>query len=142
MEVASPGQGVNGHSPQTATSTIDPDVVVRHLVDLLELTLGASTGDLEAKGCLLSDAKRHDTVQRCTRFASESQVVLYVQKDLPSLGGPSGMLNGHESSGIITLSLLVCNPAETLSRSHALLYLFPIHGDFFRAHYRFVRCPH
>ena len=81
MEVVSPG--ANGHNPSSILSTaIDPSIVVRHLVDLLEITLGASTEDLESHGSLLSASKRHDTVQRCTRFASEPQVALYVLKDM------------------------------------------------------------
>ena len=99
MEVASPGQGVNGHPPPTAASTIDPDLVVRHLVDLLEITLGASTDDLEGDGSLLSQAKRQDTVQRCTRFASESQVALYVQKDITNIEVPNGLTNGNAQKG-------------------------------------------
>lgn len=81
MEVVSPG--ANGHSPASILSTaIDPSIIVQHLVDLLEITLGASTEDLEGHGSLLSESKRHDTVQRCTRFASEPQVALYVLKDI------------------------------------------------------------
>ena len=81
MEVVSPG--ANGHNPSPILSTaIDPSIVVRHLIDLLEITLGASTEDLESHGSLLSASKRHDTVQRCTRFASEPQVALYVLKDI------------------------------------------------------------
>ena len=81
MEVVS--LGANGHTPSSSSSTnIDPNVVVRHLVELLETTLGASTEDLESPGSLLSGSKRHDTVQRCTRFASEPQNVLYVLKDI------------------------------------------------------------
>ncbi|KAL9102708.1 MAG: hypothetical protein Q9163_002170 [Psora crenata] len=99
MEVAFSGQGVNGHAPSPATSSpIDPDLVIRHLIDLLEITLGASTEDLEGKGSLLSDAKRKDTVQRCTRFASESQVALYVQKDIAPSDIPNGLPNGHALS--------------------------------------------
>ncbi len=81
MEVVSPG--ANGHAPSSspATTTVDPKLVIRHLVDLLEVTLGASSEDLESPGSLLSASKRHDTVQRCARFASESQVAIYVQKD-------------------------------------------------------------
>ena len=101
MEVASPGgQGVNGNTLITGvTPTIDPDSVVQHLVDLLEITLGASSADLEAKGSLLSETKRQDTVQRCTRFASEAQVALYVQKDVVSADIPNGTPNGHGSPG-------------------------------------------
>ena len=81
MEVVSPG--ANGHTPSSISSaTIDPDLVVRHLVDLLEITLGASAEDLESSGSLLSESKRHDTVQRCTRFVSEPQNALYVLKDV------------------------------------------------------------
>lgn len=104
MEVASPGQGANGHTlSSTAASIIDPNVVVQHLVDLLEITLGASTEDLEATGSLLSDSKKLDTVQRCTRFASESQVALYVQKDIEkgsvAIDTKQQNLNGHGSTG-------------------------------------------
>lgn len=75
--------GANGHTPSSVSSTtIDPNLVVRHLVDLLEITLGASAEDLESPGSLLSGSKRHDTVQRCTRFASEPQNALYVLKDV------------------------------------------------------------
>ena len=82
MEVVSPG--ANGHTPSSIpSSTIDPSLIVRHLVDLLEIVLGASAEDLESHGSLLSELKRHDTLQRCTRFASEPQVaVLYVLKDV------------------------------------------------------------
>ena len=79
MEVVFPG--VNGHAPSSVTAgAIDPNVVVQHLTDLLEVTLGASREELERQGSLLSIGKRNDTVQRCTRYASEPQVALYVQK--------------------------------------------------------------
>ena len=95
MEVASPG--VNGHALSSSAPTpIDSDLVLRHLVDLLEVTLGASTEDLERPASLLCESKRQDTIQRCTRFASESQVALYVQQDaIPS--NPQD--HDHELSG-------------------------------------------
>lgn len=100
MEVVSLGQGANGHPPSSsAPAIIDPELVVRYLVDLLEITLGALTEDLENKGSILSESKKSDTVQRCTRFASESQVALYVQKDVLSPDVPHGRANGHVSSG-------------------------------------------
>ena len=106
MEVSSPGQGVNGHPPPSATSlTIDPDVVIRHLVDLLEITLGASSDDLEAEGCLLSDDRRQDTVQRCTRFACEPQVALYVQKEILSIDVKKELANGRNSTGKTSFSM-------------------------------------
>ena len=93
MEVVSPG--ANGQVPSTTLmASIDPAMVVGHLIDVLEVTLGASSEDLESPGSLLSKAKRSDTVQRCTRFASESQVVLYIQKELR----PTEMTNGSNGS--------------------------------------------
>ena len=100
MEVVSPGSGANGQPPSSPTpAAIDPDLIVRHLVDLLEVTLGASTEDLEGKGSLLSEAKRKDTVQRCTRFASETQVALYIQKFIGVTEIPNGTTHDHVSSG-------------------------------------------
>ncbi len=75
-------QGANGIPPTNSYTSINPTLVVEHLVSLLEVTLGASRQDLERPGSLLSTSKHPDTVQRCTRFASESQVALYVQKDI------------------------------------------------------------
>lgn len=63
-------------------TTIDPVLVVEHLAAVLEITLGATRRELESIGSLLSKARYFDTVQRCTRFATESQVALYVQKDV------------------------------------------------------------
>ncbi len=99
MEVVSLGQGANGHAPSSAAAIIDPELVVGHLVDLLEITLGARAEELKGKGSLLSEAKRNDTVQRCTRFASESQVALYVQKTVATAELPKGTANGHSVSG-------------------------------------------
>lgn len=80
MELVTPG--ANGHllSP-VAPATISPDAVLHHLTDLLEITLGASSEDLKSHDSLFSPSRKHDTLQRCARFASESQVALYVQKD-------------------------------------------------------------
>lgn len=81
MEVVTPG--ANGHpTASIASATISPDAVVQHLTDLLEVTLGASPEDLEGPDSLFSTARKQDTLQRCTRFASEPQVALYVQKDI------------------------------------------------------------
>ncbi|KAL8738025.1 MAG: hypothetical protein Q9181_001132 [Wetmoreana brouardii] len=81
MEVATPG--ANGHPPTPATPpAINAEAVVQHLTDLLEVTLGASPGDLEVSDSLFSPSRKEDTLQRCTRFASESQVALYVQKNI------------------------------------------------------------
>lgn len=102
MEVASPG--ANGHAPSSIPSTtIDPNLVVQHLVDHLEVTLGASAEDLESSGSMLCVSKRQDTMQRCTRFASESQNALYVLKDVvsPDLSSATHGVSGIDSTIII-----------------------------------------
>lgn len=78
-QAAGPGpNGVNG----TPFATIDPVRVVEHLALLLEVALGATREELEAPGSLLSKGRHADTLQRCVRFAGDSMVSLYIQKDL------------------------------------------------------------
>lgn len=90
MEVVSPG--ANGGAPlSNPFPSIDPNLVVHHLTDLLQITLGASKRDLEGPGSLLSKSRYADTLQRCARFASESQVALYVQKDVLTASEPNGV---------------------------------------------------
>ena len=84
MEVANPGAN-GGPLPSPAslpTNPIDAHAIVDHLADLLSITLGASSEDLESHGSLLSKAKKAETIARCQRFASDTQTVLYVLKDL------------------------------------------------------------
>ncbi|ERT02584.1 dynein heavy chain, cytoplasmic [Sporothrix schenckii ATCC 58251] len=65
------------------SSYVDPARVVDHIAAVLEAALGATREELEAPGSLLSKSRYADTVQRCSRFAHEPQVVsLYIQKDL------------------------------------------------------------
>ena len=104
MEIASPG-AANGEPPPVSSqlsTAIDAGVVVEHLADLLEITLGASSQDLESHGSLLSEAKRAETVQRCQRFATEAQTVLYVQKELVAADKANGA-NGHTGKLILQL---------------------------------------
>ncbi len=93
-------------SPNGVTSnsfpTINPLLVVEHLVAVLEITLGATRRELENIGSLLSKARYSDTVQRCTRFATESQVALYVRKDIVS-EAQDGADGNTEASGIAFL---------------------------------------
>lgn len=98
MEVVSPG--ANGVPSTNSFTSIDPNLVVQHLSHVLQVTLGASTVDLEAPGSLLSKSRRSDTIQRCTRFASESQVALYVQKDAVSADQANGTNGIKGSSGM------------------------------------------
>jgi dynein heavy chain 1, cytosolic len=81
MEVLSPIPPNGLSSPDPSPST-DPLVVLEHLSEVLQITLGAARRELEAVGCLLSKAKETDSINRCARFASESQVALYAQKTI------------------------------------------------------------
>ncbi|KAL2166549.1 hypothetical protein VTG60DRAFT_2516 [Thermothelomyces hinnuleus] len=82
--VTSPPATSPGGNSVAATpfAAVDPVRVVGHLAALLEAALGATRKELEAPGSLLSKARYADTLQRCTRFAVDTQVALYVQKDL------------------------------------------------------------
>lgn len=73
--------------------TIDPTLIVEHLVAVLEIALGATRRELENVGSLLSKARYSDTVLRCTRFATESQLALYVQKDVALVDGLDGVVD-------------------------------------------------
>lgn len=73
--------GTNGVA-STPFAAVDPVRVVDHLTVLLQAALGAIRTELEAPGSLLSTARYPDTLQRCTRFALDAQVSLYIQKDL------------------------------------------------------------
>lgn len=78
--LASQSPGANGDGPP-AFIAIDPSLVVDYLVSIITITLGATRADLESPGSLLSKANYTDTLQRCTRFASDVQVALYIQKE-------------------------------------------------------------
>ncbi len=75
------GPAANGVS-SSPFSPIDPARVLDYLAVVLEAALGASRLELEAPGSLLSKARLSDTLQRCTRFANDAQVALYIQKDI------------------------------------------------------------
>jgi dynein heavy chain 1 len=82
MEVTAPTSPATNGLAAAAFPTIDPNLVVEYLASVLQSTLGASRKELENIGSLLSKSRYSDTVQRCTRFATESQAALYVQKDI------------------------------------------------------------
>lgn len=90
---AGPAENVNG-LPTTNTSDLDPILIVDYLTSLLQTTLGASLEDLQADGSFLSKSAYYDTIRRCARFASETQVALYVLQDLM----PADSINGAENS--------------------------------------------
>ncbi|GME34113.1 ATPase AAA+ type core [Neofusicoccum parvum] len=96
--VTSPG-AANGiaapKQPAPTSTSIDPQLIVDHLTKVLSVTLGASEEDLAAPGSLLSEPLLQDSLQRCTRFALESQVALYVQRIIGDLEQTDGT-NGSE----------------------------------------------
>ena len=76
--------GANGSihpSPSSPSPTIDPNILLDYLQKVLEVNLGATDQDLRSQASLLSSAKLGDTLQRCARFALETQTALYVIKD-------------------------------------------------------------
>ncbi len=95
---ASPGPNGVAAAP---FASVDPARVVDHLAVLLEATLGATRTELEAPGSLLSRTRYHDTLQRCTRFAQDAQVALYIQKDLL----PNTLENGASGESKMLLSV-------------------------------------
>ncbi|CAG8125108.1 unnamed protein product [Penicillium salamii] len=96
MEVASSGVP-NGVSAPETTALVDSDAVIQYLTEVLQVMLGAQRSELESDGSLLSESKYNETLQRCTRFASESQVALYVQKDIVAAEEPNGETQGQEA---------------------------------------------
>jgi dynein heavy chain 1 len=85
MEAVAPPPATSPGTNGVATApfaAVDPSRVVDHLAVLLEAALGATRTELEAPGSLLSKTRYPDTLQRCTRFAVDTQVALYIQKDL------------------------------------------------------------
>lgn len=84
MEAVAPPQtpspGANGVPP--TPFGVNPARVVDHLTALLEAALGATRAELEGPNSLLHKSRYADTVHRCTRFASDALVALYIQKDL------------------------------------------------------------
>jgi hypothetical protein len=85
MEIAaspkSPSSGLNGVTPDQV-QVVEPGRIVDYLAIILEATLGATQSELERPGSLLSSSHYNDTVLRCTRFATDTQVALYVHKNL------------------------------------------------------------
>lgn len=96
MEVASTGVP-NGVSTSETAALVDSGAVIQYLTEVLQVTLGALKSELETAGSLLSAARYNETVQRCTRFTSETQVALYVQKDIAAAEETNGET---EESGV------------------------------------------
>lgn len=106
MESLAASPSTNGVATN-AFPTIDPHAVVEYLAQVLEITLDAKRKDLENAGSLLSKSRYSETVQRCTRFATESQVALYVQKDIAAGDGLNGDVDA--CGNLISSESLCCS---------------------------------
>ncbi|KJK92867.1 Dynein, heavy chain [Metarhizium anisopliae BRIP 53284] len=122
MEVSSPpaqnpvATTNGGGAPSPAFPTIDPERVVEHLAAVCQVALGATREDLEQPGNLLHNSRYSETVSRCTRFANDTQSVLYIQKDIAN---SSTVENGTDatvpSSFYYTLSTEISSSASTVA---------------------------
>jgi dynein heavy chain 1 len=97
MEVSAPvaTPPING-VPAAPFPTIEPERVVEYLTSVCTIALGATQEELEQSGNLLHNSRYGDTVSRCTRFATDTQSVLYIQKDIAA---SSAVENGTETAG-------------------------------------------
>ena len=90
-------QGVNGVANGAPTApappAVEPEAIIKYLSSVLEVTLGATREELEDVGSLLHESSIEETVARCTRFALQAQVALYVLK-LASIPQQNGQVNG------------------------------------------------
>ncbi|KAL2754348.1 hypothetical protein ACRALDRAFT_1041995 [Sodiomyces alcalophilus JCM 7366] len=114
MEVAS----TQNPSPNGAATfpTLDPERVIEHLASVCEVALGAARADLEAPGSLLHSSQYADTIQRCARFATDTQAALIVQKDvLPSLTVQEGDNEPEPPSYTYTLTNEISSSATTVA---------------------------
>ncbi|TVY46530.1 Dynein heavy chain, cytoplasmic [Lachnellula occidentalis] len=131
MEVTSPG----GTSPSAnglaaggnGGYQIDPLLILDHLTQVCEITLGASRKELENAGSLLSKAKVSDTTQRVQRWA-ESQAVLYLQKDIAATADViDGTIDGTGATSYnYSLATDISFSATTIASIALLKRPFPI----------------
>ena len=96
MEVSAAVPPANGVAA-AAFPTIEPERVVDHLAAVCQIALGATREELEQLGSLLHKGRYGETIARCTRFANDTQNVLYIQKDIVN---PSAVENGTDNAGM------------------------------------------
>ncbi|KAL1976030.1 hypothetical protein VTN31DRAFT_4422 [Thermomyces dupontii] len=114
MEVASLGVTENGLAAPAQMPSMDPNIVVQYVSEVLRVTLGASKRDLEGPGSLLSKAKYSETVQRCTRFASDALAALYVQQDIVAAEESNGA-EDHDARYTFTLASEISFSSTTIA---------------------------
>lgn len=95
MEVSVPPQGLppNGLAP-TASTGVEPELMVKHLAAVCEIALGATQHDLEQEGNMLHASLSSETVSRCSRFANDTQNVLYILKEVAQPSMVENSLDG------------------------------------------------
>ncbi|TVY81803.1 Cytoplasmic dynein heavy chain [Lachnellula suecica] len=128
MEVTSPGSpSTNGLAASSSGGfQIDALVILEHLAQVCEITLGATRKDLENIGSLLSKARVSDTTLRVQRWA-ESQAVLYVQKDIASADVLDGPLDGSSPTSYnYSLATDIGFSSSTIASIALLKRPFPI----------------
>ncbi|KAJ5782973.1 hypothetical protein N7457_004747 [Penicillium paradoxum] len=114
MEVASSGVP-NGVSKSETAAVVDSGAVIQYLIDVLQVTLGAQRSELESAGSLLSESKYNETLQRCTRFASETQEALYVQKDIVTAEETNGETEDQVVQYVYNLSSDISSASTTVA---------------------------
>ncbi|OQD96046.1 hypothetical protein PENSOL_c017G06341 [Penicillium solitum] len=114
MEVASSGVPNGASTPETA-ALVDSGAVIQYLTEVLQVTLGAQRSELESAGSLLSESRYNETLQRCTRFASEAQVALYVQKDIVTAEETDGETEDQAVQYVYNLSSDISSAPTTVS---------------------------
>ncbi|KAK7218812.1 hypothetical protein V2G26_006815 [Clonostachys chloroleuca] len=84
MEITSPTVPGTPSNDVASTEfpTIEPERLIEHLAAVCQIALGATREELEQAGNLLHKSRYTDTVARCSRFATDTQNVLYIQKDI------------------------------------------------------------
>lgn len=82
MEVVTTLNAPGSPSASSLLPLFSHDVLLDYLVEVLNVTLGATKKDLEATGSLLSPSRRTETLRQCQRFATESQVSIYLSKEV------------------------------------------------------------
>lgn len=101
MEVSTPpAQATPTNGVATPFPTIEPERLVEHLASVCKIALGATQEDLEQPQNLLHKSRYAETVSRCSKFASDTQNVLYIQKDIAA---SSTIENGTDTAGKVLI---------------------------------------
>ncbi|KAG6004495.1 Dynein heavy chain cytoplasmic [Claviceps maximensis] len=123
MEVSPPAASIpvaatNGaaNSSVSAFPTIEPERLVEHLAAVCQVALGATQEELEQPGSLLHKSRYPETVSRCTRFANDTQNVLYIQKDMAQSAVVESVSDSSSPSPFCyTLSTEILSSATTVA---------------------------